>query len=141
MRILQAGFLPLMRMVENDREVRIIMKELPILNQMSTLAAQYALAANTQGKYQDFYEAMMKHRGPITREALRQKAQSAGLNMARLDQDITDKTIAETLTINRNLALELGLQGTPAFIIGSEIFPGALTYNDLKKAVQKARSV
>ena len=135
------AFLPLMRMVKNDRGVRVIMKELPILNQMSTLAAQYALAANAQGKYEDFYEAMMTHRRPITRDTLRQKAQGLGLNMARLDQDITDKTIAETLTANRKIAIELGLQGIPAFVIGSEIFRDALKYEDLKNAVQKARSV
>ena len=134
------AFSPLMRMVENDKGLRVIMKELPILGQMSTLAARYGLGANVQGRYQDFYEEMMKHKGPVTRNLLRQKAQTSGLNMTRLDQDIMDKSIAETLTKNKKIAMELGLQGTPAFIIGSEIFPGALEYDTLKEAIRRARS-
>ena len=134
------AFPPLMRMVKDDGEVRVVLKELPILGSLSTLAAQYALAANMQGKYRAFYAEMMAHRQPVTRESLRQKAQSAGLNMARLDRDVADKSIAETLTTNKNVAAALGLQGTPAFVIGSQVLPGFLSYDTLREAIKKARA-
>ncbi len=130
---------PLMEVLKQDPNVRIVFKELPVLGPMSTNAAEAALAAHMQGKYRSFYTAMMEHRGALTEAIIRDTAQKAGLDMKRLDRDIKQKSIAGTLEKNIALATALGIRGTPAFVVGDRILPGAVDTNTLMTAIKSAR--
>lgn len=130
---------PLMDVLKKDRNVRIVFKELPVLGPMSTNAARTALAANMQGKYRAFYTAMMEHRGAVTEQTIRTAAKTAGLDMGRLDSDLKKKAVSTTLDKNMELAAALGIRGTPAFVIGDQVLPGAVDADTLVTAVKKAR--
>lgn len=92
-----------------------------------------------QGKYRAFYTAMMEHRGAVTEQTIRTAAKTAGLDMGRLDSDLKKKAVSATLDRNMELAAALGIRGTPAFVIGDQVLPGAVDAGTLVTAVKKAR--
>lgn len=128
-----------MRLVEDDANLRIVFKEYPILSEDSKLAAQAALAAHKQGKYLLMHEALMKHRGRFTRTILIEIARNIGADPHVLLSDMSSPDIEAQITRNLDLATLLSLRGTPNFIIGSFLIPGAISYEDMKKVIAEAR--
>ena len=106
-------------MTEGDEAVKVVFRELPILRQESELAAEMALAAREQGKFLDLHFAMMEAPGVLTRERIKTIAEAHGVDFARLETDAQKPNIDAAITANRVLAQELGIDGTPAFIIAS----------------------
>jgi len=131
--------LTLAELVAEDRNVRVVYKELPILSPESLLAAQAALAANLQGKYGPFHRALMAADGPLGQAAILAIASQVGLDPARLQVDMRSRAVQEALQKNDALARAIGLRGTPAFVIGSELIPGAPDLAGLKALVARAR--
>ena len=131
----------LMDTVKADGKVRIVMKELPVLGPASIVAARHALAAKLQGqaKYDAFHSAMMAARGPVTEDSIAAAARTAGLDTARLAADAKKPEIEQQLRANMELASALGISGTPAFVIGDTLIPGAVEAPVLKKAIDDAR--
>lgn len=119
--------------------VRVVYKELPILGPESMLAAQAALAADKQGKYQPFHQALMSGTDPITPESLATLATTLGLDPVRLKADMASPDIAATLARNQELAGKLGVQSTPTFVIGNDIIPGAISAEAFQPLIQAAR--
>jgi protein-disulfide isomerase len=130
----------LMKIVGETPDVKFMFKELPILSAESEVAARYALAANKQGKYMEFHTAIMEHQGPVTQELLDQKAAEVGLDMAKLKADANGADVKAALQKNVDLARELGVQGTPFFVIGKERVPGAIGYTRLKDLIEQERA-
>lgn len=128
------------KLLEDDPSVRMVYKEFPILGPDSALAARAALAAQVQGKYVALHEALMAADSPFTLPVILQLAQKVGLDTARLQADMETPEIHASLERNRTLAQVLGIQGTPAFVIGSELVPGAVDLNALKALVSQARA-
>jgi protein-disulfide isomerase len=118
----------------------VVYKEFPILGPDSALAARAALAAQVQGKYVALHEALMAAEAPFTLPLILQLAQKVGLDTARLQADMEAPEIQAHLERNHTLAQVLGIQGTPAFVVGSEMVPGALDLNALKSLVSRART-
>jgi protein-disulfide isomerase len=127
------------QLIEDDKNVRIIYKEFPILGQISTQAARYALAARNQGKYVEMRDALFDPDTQLDLNALPEIAKSLGLDMDRVSKDIASKEIAAEIRDNIELAQELNIRGTPAFIIGDRLLPGAGGLNDMKQLVAEAR--
>lgn len=127
------------QLLEDDKNVRVIYKEFPILGQVSTQAARYALAARNQGKYIEMRDALFDPDTQLELSALPEMAKSLGLDMDRVAKDIASKEIAAEIRDNIELAQELGIHGTPAFIIGDRLLPGAGGLNDMKQLVAEAR--
>lgn len=125
--------------VEADGNVRIVFKEFPILGEWSLLAAKAALAADKQGKYLALHRALMEYKGEPTEEAVFDIAARQGLDVDRLKADMEGEDVAEQLERNYTLARALGVRGTPAFIIGDELVPGALSMDDFKAKVAAQR--
>lgn len=125
--------------IAEDKNVKVIFKDLPILGPTSEVAAKWALAAHKQQKYFAFHQKMMEHQGPINDEVLTQAATDAGLDVARIKADIEGTDVLIQLERNRSLASELGLAGTPAFIVGDEILPGGGNKEALKAKIEDAR--
>ncbi len=128
----------LSRLAVEDKNLRVIFREVPVLSVSSRDAALWALAAANQGKHNAFHIAMFDIGRPDD-QTLRQAATRAGMDIAAAERFIT--TPAATGEIENNIALmrKIGFNGTPTFIIGDQIIEGALGYDTLKKAVDAAR--
>ena len=127
------------QLVSGDPGVRLVYKELPILGPESVMAAQAALAARAQGKYSQLHEALMKVSGPLGWDVVARIAAGVGLDVDRLKRDMQAPEASAAIERNRALARELGISGTPAFVVGNEVAAGALDVARLKALVTRAR--
>jgi protein-disulfide isomerase len=129
----------LMKTVKTDGKIKFIFKEFPILGPHSVFAARAALAAEKQGKYFEFHNAMMRLHGAVNQVSVFAVAKSVGLDTKRLAKDMRDPAIEKTLRANFALARALHISGTPAFIIGDELVPGAVNQQMLEGYIEQAR--
>jgi|ERR1700730_14205809 protein-disulfide isomerase len=127
------------KLLDQDQKLRFVYKELPVLGPQSDMAAHAALAARLQGKYEPFHTLMMAAKGQISDEVVYRIAGSIGLDVDRLKRDMTDPEIDQALNANKSLANALDIRGTPGFIIGDRIIPGAVDLDALKNMVADAR--
>jgi protein-disulfide isomerase len=129
----------LAQLLEEDKGIRFVYKEWPILGPVSEVAARAALASREQGRYEAFHEALMTYPGQLTEDTVFQLGGRVGLDESRLRQDMEAPEIEESLARTRALATALGITGTPAFIIGDRLIPGAVSLTDLRTLVKRAR--
>src|SRR5262245_64155443 len=130
----------LMTLVKDDPKVKVVYKELPILGPESVVAARIALAAHRQGKYEQVHTAFMAHKGSFEQSDLLELAASVGADPAKLAADMQDPAILGLLQANESLAGALGITGTPGFLLGKQLVPGAISLDDMKKLVATARA-
>jgi protein-disulfide isomerase len=124
---------------EDDPNVRVVYKDYPILGEASVLAARAALASTAQGKHLAFHEALLASEEELTQETILALATAVGLDTQKIQRDMESPSIQTTIERNRALARELGINGTPGFIIGTELVPGALDLKDLKNLIKQVR--
>jgi len=129
----------LQKALSADGNVRLIYKEFPILGPESIVAAKAALAAVAQDKYQPFHDKLMAFKGNLDDATIYSLAGEAGLDVTRLKADMEKPEVKDQINRNYRLADKLNIQGTPAFIIGGELLPGAASYEDLTAAFKRAR--
>ncbi len=125
--------------VREDGNIRLIMMEFPILGPDSLVAAQAALAAHAQGRYEDYHFALMAEPGDITESTVIALAERLGLDLERFRADMASEAIDAEIRRTYELAEALEIGGTPAFVIGERIYPGALSLHDLLQAVALSR--
>jgi protein-disulfide isomerase len=130
---------PIADMIAGDGNVRVVVKEFPILGDDSLFAARAALAAHRQGKYAEMHNALMSFKGKPSPGDVESIAQQIGIDPVRLKQDMGAPEIDQELQQNYNLAEQLGIGGTPAFVIGETLIPGAIKLEDLRAHIAKAR--
>jgi len=106
-------------LIEKNKDLRVIYKELPIFGKSSEYASQATLAAAKQGKYAAFQDALLKLEKPLNETIVMDTAKSIGLDLTQLKKDMSSKAIQDELAANRILAEKIHLMGTPAFIIAS----------------------
>lgn len=97
------------------------------------------MAAKRQDKYLDFHIAVMGNRGPLTPDTVFQLAKKAGISVDRLKRDMADPAIEKYLQDTLQLAQQLGINGTPGFVIGGKLVPGAIEKDQLKELIAEAR--
>lgn len=122
-----------------DPKLRLVYKDIPILGPGSSLGARAVLAAQRQGGYQKLHDAVMAGPPSITEDSLHDNASKAGLDWDAIKHDMTDPAIQARLDTNLKLAQQLGVDGTPAYVIGDKLLPGAVELADLQSAVAAAR--
>jgi len=127
------------KLVAEDRQLKLVYKEFPVLGPESDVAAHVALAAKKQGKYDIFHRAMMAVPGRIDEAAIYKVAASVGLDIDRLKQDVKSADVAAQLKANAALGNDLRIDGTPAFIIGDTIVPGAMSLDAMRQQIANAR--
>jgi len=127
------------KLMQNDSNIRIIYKEFPILSDTSYTASKAAMASMKQGKYNIFRKALLKNSGSLTEDRIFEIARKVGLDDKILAKDMTSPVFERNIQINHALAKSLRITGTPGFVIGEAIIPGAVPYDDLVMAVEKAR--
>jgi protein-disulfide isomerase len=113
------------QLIDKDKKVKLIPKEFPILAKGSEDAARVALAAKAQGKYWEFHRAMLESQGQANEASALRIAEKLGLDMARLKKDMASAEVKKEIEDTRKLAAKLGIQGTPHFLVGDRIIPGA----------------
>lgn len=124
-------------LIRRDPKVRVVFREFPILSTESGVAARLSLAAADQGKFKAFHDALYAA-GPITPTTLESAAKTAGVDMAKAGA-IAARADAEIAT-NTAIAQQLGMTGTPSWIIGDKVVSAALPLEELEKAVREART-
>ena len=134
-------FATLKQLMDEDKNVKIVFKEFPILSEDSRLASKAALAVNSidKSKYIAFHALLMKNSGEFTRENLKAKAREVGIDEATFSKAMENPELEKELENNRKLAESLNISGTPGVIIGQEIAPGAIPLEELKLRVANAR--
>jgi protein-disulfide isomerase len=127
-------------LLRRNPDVRWVMKDLPILGQSSVQASRALLAAQRQGKYAELHDALLKLREDPTEAVLKREAERVGLDWAKLKRDMDDPAIQRRIETNMRLAQALGVQGTPAMVVGGTLVPGAVDLAALEKLVAEART-
>lgn len=125
--------------IQSDKNVRLVLKDFPILSPSSRLAAEWALASNKQGKYFEYHKALMGHHGAYDEDSLKKLGKEAGLDVDRLAKDAKSADIEKTINHDIDVAKNLGIMGTPGFVINGKLYPGYLGEEGLKNAVVEAR--
>lgn len=129
----------LARLIEEDKNLKVIFKELPILSETSQFASVAAMASMKQGKFAKFHSAMMKNKRALTEKLILKIANDSGVDEAQLLIDMADPKIEENIMKTKYLVQNIGISGTPGFVIGNQIIPGFLPYEKLKAIISKER--
>jgi len=127
-------------LLNSDKNVRVVWKELPILGPASRFAARAAMAAKKQDKYFDFHVGLMGAHGRLSEGKVMSIAADVGLNVDRLHEDMKDPKIETYLDETLQLANSLGIRGTPAFVIGNTLVPGAIDVSGMKRIIAATRA-
>ena len=123
------------RLLQEDRGLRVVYRELPILGPESVTAARLSLEASRLGRFSRFHDTLWAVGRPAP-DTIATAAQSAGISPTpRRDPEIDAE-----LNRNMKLAGELGATGTPLFVVGDKVMNGAVGYDTLKEAIEKARN-
>lgn len=126
-------------LIETDPGIRIVYREWPILGDGSVFAARAALASREQGLYEEFHWALMGMEGRAEERSVLMVAQEVGLDVQQLRLDMEAPEVEEHIETSMRLAELLGVTGTPAFIIGDNLIPGAVEFEVLQQAVDDVR--
>ncbi len=131
----------IVQLIDQDKGVRVILKEFPILSAVSHEAAKAAVASLKQGGdlYWKFHQAMLST-DSLDRETIYEVAAAQGIDVSRLKKDMEAPEIEQHLQKTHELAKAIGIDGTPAFIVGDKLAPGAISLDDMKAMVQAQRS-
>ncbi|MDJ0937179.1 MAG: DsbA family protein [Kiloniellales bacterium] len=126
--------------VEKDGKIRLVFKEFPILGPESVVAARAALAAAEQDRYRDFHLALMTTPGQLDENTVLALASDLGLDVDRLRKDMESEGVEQQIRDNHRLGRALQINGTPAFVVGEEIVPGAVPMEQLLELVRRERA-
>ncbi len=126
-------------LLETDQDLRVVLKEWPILSEGSKFAAKAALASSRQGKYWEFHLALMETRR-VDEVTTLEAARGVGLDVDRLRADMEHPEVTGVIERNARLAELLGIQGTPAFLIDDQMIAGAVGHDALAQAIAQVRA-
>ena len=131
----------LRQVVQDDGKVRLVLKDWPILGEVSKIAARMALAAKYQDKFIQAHDAMIGVSSRLTEPRLHELLAAAGVDMDRLKADLTGnaRAIDAILARNNAQAEAFGFKGTPSFIVGKFRVPGVLTMAEFEMVIADAR--
>jgi protein-disulfide isomerase len=133
----------LMDLMKSDSKLKVVLKEFPVLGPGSEEAARVAVAVRMQDptgkKYLEFHQKLLGGRGQADRARALAVAKDVGLDMTRLEKDMTSDEAKTTFAENIKLAESLGMNGTPSYVVGSEVVVGAVGLDGLKQKVNTAR--
>ncbi|HEY1472698.1 MAG TPA: DsbA family protein [Pseudolabrys sp.] len=133
----------MLTLLKDDPKLKVVLKEFPVLGPGSLEAARVAVAVRLQDKtgkkYLEFHTKLLGGRGAADEAHALAVAKEIGLNMAQLEKDMKGPEVKATLEEDMKLAEALGLNGTPSYVIGSEVVVGAIGLPGLQEKVNTAR--
>ena len=133
-------FEPIQQLLRENPDVRLVIKEFPILNQSSLVAAKAAIAAEMQNKFSAYHIAMMTYRGQINSDVVMRLAAQAGADENQLKIDMESPKTAAIIRRTRDAAAALEVNGTPALVLGNILIPGAIGLDELNKLIVQERN-
>jgi protein-disulfide isomerase len=119
------GFPAVAKLIESDKNVRVVFKELPIISDASEPVSRIALASKLQGKYWEMHKVLISHKGTTTEAVALKAAEELGLDMTKLKSDMNSDSVKGELTRVKDLAQKMGINGTPHFLVGDRSVGGA----------------
>ncbi len=128
------------RLLADDKRLRVVFRDFPVLSDASTEAAMASLSAAQQGRYVAFHDKMFAGTAKLGHAATIATVRAAGLNEARTAKDLDAAALRAEIKKNLDLGRALGLTGTPSYVVGNRILSGAVGYDALKAAVAEARA-
>jgi protein-disulfide isomerase len=133
----------MLTLMKTDPKLKVVLKEFPVLGPGSVEAAQVAVAARMQDpvgkKYLDFHQKLLGGRGQADKARAMAAAKDAGFDMARLEKDFASPEVRATIDENFKLAEDMGMNGTPSYVIGKQVVVGAVGLDGLKEKIGIAR--
>lgn len=129
----------LSKILKEEKDVKVIYKNYPVLGPVSMEASKAALASAKQGKFMAFHSALMSNKERLSSDSIIAIAKKVGLDVAKLKKDMADKKLDDELQQTMQLGQELGVQGTPFFAYGNDFNPGVMRYNELMQVVTDVR--
>ena len=123
------------KLLKEVDSIKIVFVDYPILSETSELAARAVLAAEKQKKYFSYHSILLENKKPITKEFLISLAENLKLDLKVFKKDLESEEIKNKIKLNIEFAQSLKIRGTPTFIIGNNILPGAYDYNKLKEII------
>ena len=106
-------------MVNKDSDIKVVLRELPILREESEYAAEMSLAARDQGKFLEYHNALMEAPGVLSKERVQDIARDLDLDVAQMEAAIGKGDIANAIETNHEIAAQMGEIGTPTFIVAT----------------------
>ena len=134
------AFEEIQSLVKDDKQVKVVLYDMPILGPSSLEISKWALAAKRQNKYFEYHTALMTHSGEKDEAVYKQLAKDAGLDPEKLAKDKNDPAVEEEIAKHVSTAQQLGFQGTPGFIIGEKVFKGYIPYDVMKSTIKEERA-
>jgi|TARA_B100001057_G_scaffold382888_1_gene389006 protein-disulfide isomerase len=131
------SFPEIMELVSENKDIKVILKELPVLGESSILASKASIASQKQDKYFEFHQELINFSGLISLLDIKKISKELGINYEQLQKDMnSDETI---LLINESYRLAdlIGVRGTPAFIINNNLIPGAVGKNEMLRFLNR----
>ena len=130
------------KILDENTDVQIVFKELPILGEASHLVTKAALAVNLmdKSKYFQFHNELLNLNGPKTNEAIEALVTKVGLDVVKFREALKDPKIEQIIAKNMRLAEEIGVNGTPAYVFAGEFLPGAVPYDEFKNRIDRTRT-
>jgi len=133
----------MLTLLKDDPQLKVVLKEFPVLGPGSVEAAEVAVAVRMQDKsgkkYLEFHQKLLGGRGQADRARALAAAKDVGLDMGRLDKDMASPEVRATLQESMKLAEAIGLNGTPSYVIGDEVVIGAVGLPALKEKINNSR--
>lgn len=127
------------KLLEADKNVKVVFIDMPILGPQSMEASKWSLAAAKQDKYFEYHRAIMNHSGPKDESSLVKLAENIGLDIDQLKTDKDSPEIDTIIQKNLDHAASIGIQGTPGFIIETEVARGYITADQMQEMIKKFR--
>jgi protein-disulfide isomerase len=132
-----------MALLKSDPNLRLVLKEFPVLGPGSIEAAQVSIAARMQDpsgkKFLDFHQKLLGGRGQADRARAMAAAKEAGLDVARIEKDLKSDEVRESLEEVMGMAEAMGINGTPTYVIGERVIPGAIGAAALRQQIEALR--
>lgn len=126
-------------LLAEDGNVRLVLREWPILSEGSAFAARAALASRKQDKYSEMHNALMGMRGKVEADTVLRIAAEVGLDVEQLKADMQSPEVEEHIATSMRLAEALGFNGTPSFVVGDQLIPGFVEKAQLAEVVSAVR--
>jgi protein-disulfide isomerase len=132
-----------LELLKTDPKLRLVLKEFPVLGEGSVKAAQVAVAARMQDpsgkKYFAFHQKLLGSRGPVDQARALAVAKEVGFDMARIERDMGSAEVRNSLEEAFKLADAIGINGTPSYVVGTEVVVGAVGVAALRERINHAR--
>ncbi len=134
------AFEEIQKLLKDDKNVKIVFYDMPILGPDSLESSKWTLAAKRQNKYFEYHTALMQHQGGKDESVYKKIGEDLKLDMDKLAKDKASAEVEQEIKTHIGKAQELGIQGTPGFLIEDKVFRGYIPYEVIQNTIKELRA-